>query len=329
MQFSTVPTDNEAPASLAEYIPVAVALLRRMGNTGCDLYVADETGGPPILLSGRDFGVAEDDFTRLDRRGVTTLYVTRADHRRFKGRLNDCLDDIIGKNDLDPADGLSLLQTAVADEIQHAFQRVSVDEAVKQSARVGSYITGLLGDNDAVPSRLFQVMRHDYYTFTHVINVSSYCVMLATRLGVQQQDELEEVAIGGMLHDVGKRGISKAIINKPGRLTDVERDVMRQHPTIGYVDLLDRDEVRRKQLMMVYQHHERVDGCGYPVGIPGPEIHHLARICAVVDVFDAVTSSRSYREPMTVADALTFLEDQAGKHLDEDMVKCWTAAMRS
>ena len=103
---------------------------------------------------------------------------------------------------------------------------------------------------------------------------------------------------------------------------------MQMHPLRGFVDLRTSCNVGFEQLLMVYQHHERIDGKGYPVRLVGDEIHPWARMLTVVDVFDALTSKRPYREAMRLSDALDFLERGAGTHFDKEMVQCWISAIR-
>jgi len=105
--------------------------------------------------------------------------------------------------------------------------------------------------------------------------------------------------------------------------------VVEAHPRTGYVDLHDQPGVTFAQLMMVYQHHERLDGAGYPVGVTGRDIHFAGRLCAVVDVFDALTSKRVYRNALPVESTLTYMNANAGTQFDKEMVQCWTSAIRS
>jgi HD-GYP domain-containing protein (c-di-GMP phosphodiesterase class II) len=112
-------------------------------------------------------------------------------------------------------------------------------------------------------------------------------------------------------------------LNKNGKPTDEEWRLIKRHPTAGFEELCFRDDLSWAQLMIVYQHHERLDGKGYPVGILGDEMHPWARICAVADVFDALTCERPYRKPLSVRDACQYLSDHAGTSFDQEMVRCW------
>jgi HD-GYP domain-containing protein (c-di-GMP phosphodiesterase class II) len=147
--------------------------------------------------------------------------------------------------------------------------------------------------------------------------------VLAVRLGNFDSVEVAQIAAGGILHDIGKRHIPLTILNKTSKLTDAEWEVIQQHPVTGYRELAMRDDLTEGQLMMVYQHHERLDGSGYPAGITGDEIHPWAKICAVADVFDAMTCQRSYRRAIPIAEVFSYLRRMAGIKFDEDIVDCW------
>jgi HD-GYP domain-containing protein (c-di-GMP phosphodiesterase class II) len=140
---------------------------------------------------------------------------------------------------------------------------------------------------------------------------------------------LAELAAGALLHDIGKRHIPPHVLNKPGKLSDDEWELVREHPTSGFRELVARDDLTWPQLMMVYQHHERLDGSGYPAGIHGDEMHPWARYCAVVDVFDALTCQRPYRRAVPVPEVCDYLTKHAGVWFDAEAVACWVAHIRS
>lgn len=130
-----------------------------------------------------------------------------------------------------------------------------------------------------------------------------------------------------MLHDIGKRFVPADILCKPTQLTKKEREIVETHPTLGYTELRKTTSLTHGQLMMVYQHHERVDGKGYPVRVLGEDIHPWARLMAVVDVFDALTSGRPYLKALPLEDALDVLQQDSDTHFDSEMVRCWTHAL--
>jgi HD-GYP domain-containing protein (c-di-GMP phosphodiesterase class II) len=194
---------------------------------------------------------------------------------------------------------------------------------VTVATQFGSDLTSVVEERSIVFHELYSTLEHDYYTFTHVCNVSVYCTMLASQLGGFHSAALREVAAGALLHDVGKRAIPPHVLNKAGKLTDEEWSLIREHPSIGFREMSTRPDVTWGQLMMVYQHHERMDGSGYPAGITGDEIHLWAKICAVADVFDALTCHRPYRRPMPTRDVCEYLTKYRGIWFDADLVECW------
>ena len=154
----------------------------------------------------------------------------------------------------------------------------------------------------------------DHATEKHTKNVVEKTMELATQLEIPSTD-LIHMRRGATLHDIGKMGIPDRILHKPGPLTDDEWDIMRQHPQFAR-NLLAPIEYLRPAMDIPCYHHERWDGSGYPSGLKGEEIPLAARLFAVVDVFDALTSDRPYRKAWPEHDALVHIKDQAGKLFD-------------
>jgi putative nucleotidyltransferase with HDIG domain len=161
----------------------------------------------------------------------------------------------------------------------------------------------------------------DPYTAGHSHRVTLAAVQLAEALGVAP-DRLRALAQGGMVHDVGKLGIPERILNKPGPLTSDERRTVEQHPLIGY-EMCRRLGFMDDALAVIRSHHERWDGTGYPDGLAGEHIPLLARILAVADVYDALTSARSYRPAWSSEQARAYIVAQAGAQFDPRVVQAW------
>jgi HD-GYP domain-containing protein (c-di-GMP phosphodiesterase class II)/putative methionine-R-sulfoxide reductase with GAF domain len=170
----------------------------------------------------------------------------------------------------------------------------------------------------------------DPYTEGHSRRVSEFSVAIAEELGLSKE-QIYHIRLGGILHDVGKIGVPDAILKKPGRLTDEETNEMRQHPTKGY-EIMHQEELRwllRDELPALLEHHERLDGRGYPNGLKGDQIHEIGRIVAVADVFDALTSDRPYRAGMSIEEAFAILRRGAGTELDPTCVEAlWRARQK-
>lgn len=165
----------------------------------------------------------------------------------------------------------------------------------------------------------------DPYTRGHPIRVSRYSVRTAANLGIAG-DPLEQIRIGAELHDIGKIGTREAVLHKPGSLTEDELRQITEHPVLGERMLLPLARESPIVLRIVRSHHERLDGRGFPDGLAGDRIPLEARIVAVADAFDAMTSRRPYRESRTPVDALAEMRRVAGTQLDPEVVEAFGAA---
>jgi putative two-component system response regulator len=158
----------------------------------------------------------------------------------------------------------------------------------------------------------------DRETEGHSRRVTQLTVRLAQALGISD-NEIMHIRRGALLHDMGKIGIPDSILHKPDKLTDEEWKIMRKHPQLAY-DMLYPIEYLRPALEIPLTHHEKWDGTGYPRGLKGDEIPIVARLFAVVDVWDALTSDRPYRPAWSQDEALAYIREQSGKHFDPQVV---------
>lgn len=160
----------------------------------------------------------------------------------------------------------------------------------------------------------------DTDTGAHIRRVSMYCETIARAMGLPQA-QCHEILFAAPMHDVGKLGVPDAILTKPGPLTPEERTTMQQHTLMGSKILSGSDnEVLRCAEQIAIAHHEKWDGTGYPNGLKGPDIPLVGRICAVADVFDALTSKRAYKPPFPLEKAFEIIRKDAGTHFDHDVV---------
>jgi two-component system response regulator RpfG len=163
----------------------------------------------------------------------------------------------------------------------------------------------------------------DEETGNHIIRMAKYARLIAEELRLTAM-ECDEIETAAPMHDIGKIGIPDLILLKPGRHTPEEQDIMRRHPLIGHGILTDSPS-RYLQMgaVIALGHHEKFDGSGYPQGLAGEDIPLCARIVAVADVFDALTSDRPYKRAWSFQDALNFIRSESGQHFDPDCVRAF------
>ena len=157
----------------------------------------------------------------------------------------------------------------------------------------------------------------DLYTRGHSNRVSEYSVLIGEKLGLSE-DDISRLRIGGLFHDVGKIGIPDSILQKDGKLTDEEYFEIKKHPTIG-AQILSNSSIFEEIIPIVKYHHERYDGKGYPEGLKGEDIPYLARITAVADAFDAMTSRRVYRNSLPINTVIEEIEKNKGTQFDPEI----------
>lgn len=170
------------------------------------------------------------------------------------------------------------------------------------------------------PTALLSVARlksHDDYTYLHSMAVCGLMISLGKKMGLDEHQQ-RRVGMGGLLHDVGKAAVPLEILNKPGKLTDDEFTIMREHPIVGAQILMEAD-AGEDLLDIALHHHEKYDGSGYPHKLKGEEISLYSRMAAVCDVYDAVTSNRPYRKGWTPADAMHNMLSWRG-HFDNTLL---------
>lgn len=171
------------------------------------------------------------------------------------------------------------------------------------------------------------VEARDPYTGGHLWRVSQFSRLLAEEAGLSRRN-VALCEIGGFLHDLGKVGVPDAILNKPDRLSEAEFDIIKTHPAVGG-RLLANHPLANLAIDAVVGHHERPDGKGYPHGIAGTVIPEVARIVGIADAFDAMTSTRAYRQGMPIVRALTIIGDEMGNQFDTELAQCFLALSRS
>ena len=167
--------------------------------------------------------------------------------------------------------------------------------------------------------KLLDVAHYDQYTFRHSVNTGLLFLTLAK--GQIKDDKIEGATVGVLLHDVGKTKLPHELITKQGKLTDEEFDQIKQHPVLGEEILREHGGFTDEALDITRHHHERWDGSGYPDGLAGERITPESQLTAVADVYDALTTTRSYKEKMDFHSAVNIIVQSAGKHFSERGVR--------
>ncbi|WP_144478515.1 HD-GYP domain-containing protein [Cytobacillus oceanisediminis] len=259
-------------------------------------------------------------LNRLEEFGIDYIYIKDPD-----------TDDIIVKNAIPDEMRINAIMT-----IGETFKQVQLDSKISQtfvlekSARkfkklIVALLDELKSSKDLL-NLLSDVFLHDHYIFSHSLNVTLYSLAIGIEMKLSPK-ELEQLGLGAILHDVGKMKVPEEILSKPGKLTAEEFQIIKAHAEDGFQMLRNIPTVPLIVAHCAYQHHERLNGAGYPRGLKEAEIHLFGKILGVADVFDAVTSNRVYRPAMLPHEGLEILYSGAGSLFDPKIVDAFRRAV--
>lgn len=224
------------------------------------------------------------------------------------------LFDVLKDKSTEPEKKACLVRKHATKIMQKLFEEPSRPN-LKEVRKVAAGIVDFILRDEKTTFHLVSMTNFDFTTYNHSVNVGFLAIALAkTTFGGSPHHDLHELGAGFFLHDIGKIKIDNAIIQKPAPLTEDEMLKMKRHPQLGLKVLHETGFATSEAKLIVLQHHERMDGTGYPKGLRGDDIHSYARVCAVADVFDALTSRRPYRDPLSTFQALKLMRDEMVPH---------------
>lgn len=299
------------------YKAIDKSLITEGSQIDFNLFLTNESKTAMSLFLQSDTAV--DGNAKVKLREIESVYVSEEDEARYKAYVERHLQIIAKNSDIPTEQKARLVYEKASESIDLMFKNPESLENVKNAQPiVNNFIDIILRDHCAVES-LMKITAHDYYTHTHSINVSIYTLSLGSYLGIEGKD-LEVLGMAAILHDLGKSKIAYEIINKNGKLTEEEFAKMKHHPAFGHEIALKLNITDERILTGIRHHHEKIEGGGYPDNIKGDKISQFARIIGVCDVFDALSTKRSYKDPMSSFQSLSLMKQQMVGHLDMSMV---------
>ncbi len=298
------------------YHQIDASLIQRGRKINFSLSVLDNFTFSPLIEASNE-APAEVDNSVLELDGDVVINI--ADLPRYR----EYVADLRNLAELPESDRMRIKSLAIRETSKIVLQDFFADprsgEKIKEMrALVNDMIDCILEDNDAI-YMLLSMKGHDYYTYTHSVNVAALSVSLGIAIELKR-DDTEKLGIGALLHDIGKSTISHEILNKPGKLDDIEYNIMKTHVLEGEKIMRIHTTFPEESFRPLLEHHESLSGRGYPYGLSGKEISLFGRIAAISDCYDALTTRRPYRAAHSPFSALLMISKET-RDYDSDLLK--------
>jgi HD-GYP domain-containing protein (c-di-GMP phosphodiesterase class II) len=290
------------------FVPISLESIEPVIFPDVALYI--KTGGNYILYksNGRDF--SNHDHERLSKNGVEFVFVSKKDMDVITSHMEASAERLLRGAILNSrAKGKMIYQTSI-NFVNDIFTNPDKSTDLDRTKRlIENLMLYLSNSPDAIDS-LETVMSHNYYTFVHSLQVASLTLLMHSEGYALSRDEMLDVGTGAILHDFGKIFVPQEILNKSGKLTEAEIEILKRHPEDGYVYLQNKAVLSSVALMIVRLHHERCNSSGYPLGLENRDIPRSAQITGVADVYCSLTTDNRGNKTMPPHIAVQLMRNQ-------------------
>lgn len=306
---------------------VPIASLRPDSVPPFDIHIGTSAGHSPVLYRERNLPVTAEVFASLEENKHEFLFISTDQEKDFLKYTEEHLDEVLTDESVPVNEKSQVIYSCAQGLVSQVLEEPRSKELIERSLDLVRSTTNFLVNERTAFSHLLQLVSYDYYTYTHSVNVYVFSVTLAQRVGFTDPMLLQEFGEGILLHDIGKSMIDPSITNCKGKLSDEQWKAMRMHPVYGYDIMREHGNLTDNALDVVRHHHEKIRGGGYPDNLKGKQINPLVRISTIADIFDALTTRRSYKDAMGTFEALKIMRDEIDGDLDEDYFRAFVGMM--
>lgn len=299
----------------SKYFRIRMSTIHPQKVTAFDIFVFVD--GRMLLYLRAGDKLADGKIQVLHAKDTgSSFYVKLEDQEKYRAWVREEMM----REDLDTMSKARILRESSLAIVEDLFENPDVHKALDEARPVIASFIDLMEREPESMKFLISLTGHDFYTYNHSLDVGIYSLGLGAALGFNPK-ELEELGVASLFHDVGKRNVPLEILCKKGPLDEIEWEQMKRHPQYGLMILNDHPGISDAIKAACFEHHESFAGNGYPQQLTGPEIHPFARIVAITDTYDAMTTQRSYNTPLKPVDAVTMMKEKLAGRYDPDMLK--------
>ncbi len=308
---------NDIPPSDQKYFKIRVNTILPSRATTFDLFVMINGRFIHYLRPGES--IKAEKMASLERADVFFV------HEDQRPKYKQYVFERMNEDDITTPMKAQILRESSLTLAEEIFEQPDVETALHDSKEIVTNFIDFMETHPEGMASLISLSSHDFYTYNHSLDVGIYSLGLGHVIGYDKNDLLE-LGRGALFHDIGKRNVAVDIITKSGALTDAEWAQMQKHPQYG-LKILAEYECSEAMRACCFEHHESFLGNGYPQQLTGPEIHPMARIIAITDTFDALTTKRSYNSPMGPQAALEFMSSKLAGKYDPSLLKAMNSVL--
>jgi putative nucleotidyltransferase with HDIG domain len=291
-----------------DYLPINPNSIETNTMVGFDLYIlAKTTVEVRFVLYCKDDAIFDETKKEiLLARNINSLFIKKDEQQKYYKYLESNFHDIMSDTRISADERSKILYMTATNLVKDLFNDPRVGNIERTKAFAYDIVDYILNEDSAANS-LLKIAIHEFYTYTHSVNVAAVGTLFAKYLGFGN-DDLKSFCSGILLHDIGKTRISTDILNKKGKLTKEEFDEIKKHPELGVEVLEETGTELKEERLIALLHHENDDGSGYPQKLRKDEIPYCGKIVRIIDVYDALTTNRSYAEAVRPFAALVEME---------------------
>lgn len=316
--------NNPITQRVSPFLPIYLESLVVDSVLSFDLFI--KLGREMVLYRSKQLAFTDDSRRKLLDNKVEKLYVPFTAKHEYQKYIESNLGKIIQDPSIREEKKAGIIYEASKALVKDVLANPSLGENIRRSKdMVANQVSYILKGREAFLN-LMRITSFDYYTYTHSVNVCTFGIALADQLGIKNEANLKDLGLGALLHDIGKSKVSERILNKRAPLNRAEFEIVKRHPEWGIDVVKDNSLISEDARYPIIQHHERMDGSGYPSGVVGKHIHDFGRIIAVCDVFDALTTQRVYQDAFETFTAFRVMYDNRHE-FDEKILQEFTVLM--
>lgn len=302
---------------MSDYLPINLNSLISETTIGCDIYLLVKTSASSryVLYCREDAVFDTDKKETLVKKNLDKIFISKDDQQKYFKYLESNFQNITSDASIPPDEKAQVVYNIAINLIEDTFEDPRAGNIKKAKTFARNMADYILKDKRASHS-LLKIAKHEYYTYTHSVSTAAIGTLFANDLGLMESD-LKQFCTGALLHDIGKTKISADILNKKGKLTEEEFEMIKEHCESGVQILKETGNSFKDEYKIILQHHENCDGSGYPHGLKKEEIHYSSRIVHIIDIYDALTTKRSYSDVQNPYDALRKIRNEMLNKIDK------------